>query len=136
AAAGAVARAAERESEFEATASDANRRALERARAQRLAAEVRLEGLRSVYAETQLARALGHSVTVLNPPTQAASDRSSTLQKIILAGLLGGLITGCGLALVVDRLRRTSQVEPAFPPWTPTEAAGLSEVVPRSESEG
>jgi capsular polysaccharide biosynthesis protein len=140
AAATAASRAEERESElraaFETSATDANRRARERARAQQLAAEARLEGLRSVYAETRLARTLGHSVTILNPPTQAASDRGSKLQKMILAGLLGGLLAGCGVALLFDRLGRKAKVQPGLTPWAPTDVAGTSEAVPRSESEG
>jgi capsular polysaccharide biosynthesis protein len=144
AAASAAARAQERESElravFAASATEANARAVEQARAQRLAAEARLEGLRSVYAETRLAHALGHVVTVLNPPTQAASDRSSTIQKLFLIGLLGGLLAGCGLALIVDRLRPRFQVERTFPrsapTETPTDVARPGEAIRRRESEG
>ena len=143
AAAGAAARAQERESElraaFAASATEADARALEQARAQRLAAEARLEGLRFVYGETRLAQELGHTVTILNPPTQAASDRSSIIQKGFLIALLGGLLAGCGLALIVDRFLPTFQVERRFPrsapTETPTDVAGPSEAVRRSESE-
>ena len=140
AAATAAARAAERESDargaFGANPSAANRRLLERARAERLAAEVRLEGLRSVYAETRLSTALGHAVTILNPPAQAASDRRSSLQKLILGALLAGLLAGCGLAFAVDRFRRTADVEVGPAQWTRPDVAAPSEPAQRSHVEG
>ncbi len=69
-------------------------------------AQLRSQALASQYQNRADELASTAGVQVISTPLAAASDRNSTLQRLVTVGLVGGLIAGSLLALLVDALAR------------------------------
>ena len=68
---------------------------------------LQVETLGELYREARGDEQGSVRLSVLNPPTDAQSDRFSVLQQVLFAALVSGLILGAGLAVLVEsRTRR------------------------------
>lgn len=83
---------------FDASPTQANERRLNNAEGNLRAAQLKVNALSEAYQQETLQRTGDTSLEVLNPARSATSDRSSTLQTLVVIGLLGGLAIGLALA--------------------------------------
>lgn len=81
-------------------------RSLIRATAALEAARLRQATLLELYRQNQAGLVGGRVVQVLDPATDASSDRFFVLQVLLFVGLAGGLVIGVGLAHLRERALR------------------------------
>jgi capsular polysaccharide biosynthesis protein len=81
-------------------------RSLNQALAALEAARLRRETLRDLYRQSQAELVGSRGVEVLDPATDASSDRFLWLQVLLFAGLAGGLVIGVALAHLEERALR------------------------------
>jgi uncharacterized protein involved in exopolysaccharide biosynthesis len=83
----------------------ARRSTLESAQATRAAASLKAQALASGYQLSAQSASTTELVSLLAGATTATSDRKSNIELLGFIGLLGGLVLGCGLALVLEQRR-------------------------------
>jgi hypothetical protein len=74
-------------------------------------ARLEQEALRNVYGSAIQGASAANLLQLLAPATEAESDRRSVLERLLLTGLLGGLVLGLALAMLREGRRR-----PGAPP--------------------
>jgi uncharacterized protein involved in exopolysaccharide biosynthesis len=72
------------------------------------AAELRANTLASLFTQAREQGTGGASVEVLSAASSASSDRGHFLQRLIAAGLIGGLFLGVALAALRSRRLTTA----------------------------
>lgn len=94
-----------------ASLSDATRQALSAATAEYEVANIRFSTLRDQIIQDAQGNATTNTITTLNAATEAVSDHDSTLQRLVLIGLVAGL--GLGILLALIRESYTQRAAPA-----------------------
>jgi len=86
--------------------SEESRQALSEATAEYEVASIRFSTIRDRISQEAEGRATTNAISTLNVATDAASDRDSALQRLVLMGILAGLALGTLLAIVRERSKR------------------------------